>query len=714
MYQGKYFQLNSIDSFVELVFDSNVDNVNTLSKAALEDLSHCVDVIEQSDARGLIIRSGKKLFSAGADVKAFRALFNEGSAAVSGYLAWVQAIYNRIEDLPMPKVAIVNGTVVGGGFELALLADYRIATPCIKMSLPEVKLGIFPAWGGLTRLSRIVGLDSTMQWVTTGKTYKADDALKFHVVDGVIDVESVTPIDKALQMLSACLAGELDWRSRYQEKQQPMMLNEYELAMSINVARGMVAKIAGKHYPAPAIILDALEISAKFHRDESLSIERSHINRCIETGVPDALVAVFLADMAVKSVTKSRIKDVASCDEVGVIGAGIMGGGIAYVSADKGMNVIMKDIHQDGLNLGLTEATSLLVKLVEKGRKNLVDMGNTLNRIVPTLHSQSLQNSELVIEAVVENPQVKAKVLVELEVAAPNAMLASNTSTLMISGLAQALTRPEQFCGIHFFNPVHIMPLVEVIRGEKTSEETINKAVKYVTDLGKTPIVVNDCAGFLVNRCLAPYFLAFNQLVVDGCNFAQIDKVMSKDFGWPMGPAHLLDVIGLDTTAHCIDVMDRAFPERLVKPKINMIQALVDQKQIGQKSSHGFYLYKKDKRGRMKPEASFETMNLVDTLTAKESKFESDAITMRMMLPMMFEAIRCLDEGIIASPQDGDIAMIYGTGFPPFRGGLFYYMDNIGLNKLLAIAEDYQHLGPLYQVPRGLLERVQNGQSFYS
>ncbi|MGF1759346.1 fatty acid oxidation complex subunit alpha FadB [Photobacterium sagamiensis] len=714
MYVGQYFQVAERGQFAELIFDAKADSVNTLRNDALIELSECVETIRSSSARGLIIRSGKKLFSAGADVKAFRELFHDGEEAVSEYMQWVHGIYNSIEDLSMPKVAIINGVAAGGGVELALLAEYRLATTDAKISLPEVKLGIMPGWGGMTRLPRVMGLDTSLQWLTTGKNFRANDALTHHFVDGVLDPRQVDLLEEAEAILTACLAGDFDWRARQKEKQSPLKLSDYELAMSLNVARGMVAKVAGKHYPAPTIMLNTIEKAAKCHRDEALAIERQGIVACVDTGVADALVSVSLSDMAVKAKTKSLTKGAEPIQEVGVIGAGIMGGGIAYVTADKGVDVVMKDINKSGLALGLAEANKLLAKQVEKGRKKPAAMGDTLNRIQPTLHNNALETNDLIIEAVVENPKVKEKVLAELEQVAPNAIIASNTSTLMISGLAHALKQPEKFCGIHFFNPVHRMPLVEVIRGEQTSDETITKAVKYVSQLGKTPIVVNDCAGFLVNRCLTPYFHAFNQLVADGGDIPTIDKVMSKGFGWPMGPAYLLDVIGLDTAAHCIDVMDEAFPSRMSKPEVNVIQQLVDHKWFGQKSSQGFYAHIADRRGRIKPQASPESNNLIATLRDGTKEFDADTITLRMMLPMMFEAIRCLDEGVVASPAEADIAMIYGTGFPPFRGGLFYYMDQFGLEKLVQAAAQFKDLGALYEVPQGLLDRVNNNQKFYA
>lgn len=717
MFQGQYFQLVPRNQFAELVFDSQADSVNTLTQAALEELEQAVSIIEGSKISGLIIRSGKALFSAGADVKAFRSLFTEGDAAVETYLSWVHSIYNRLEALAIPKVALINGVAAGGGVELCLLAEYRLGTPDIKVSLPEVKLGIMPGWGGMTRLPRLLGLDTSLQWLTTGKTFKADKALAHHFLDGVIDAKQFDPLAQAEALLESCLDGELDWQARQAEKRAPLTLSQYELQMSINVARGMVAQVAGKHYPAPQIMLDVIQDAASGELSDALAIERRGVIACINSGVADALVSFFLSDMAVKAKTKKIAKqtaDKAAINEVGVIGAGIMGGGIAFVTAERGMDVVMKDINKAGLALGLSEANKLLAKQVEKGWKTPIEMGEILNRITPTLLDDSLATTDLLIEAVVENPVVKAKVLAGLELVSPNAIIASNTSTLEITGLAKSLQRPENFCGIHFFNPVHKMSLVEVIRGELTSDETMSRAVSYVQKLGKTPIVVNDCAGFLVNRCLTPYFHAFNQLILDGGKISAIDKVMSNGFGWPMGPALLLDVIGLDTAAHCIDVMAEAFPERMAKPVTNLIQTLVSHKHYGQKSHQGFYLHSVDKRGRIVPSNCSESNELVASLSKDAVDFDEQTITMRMMLPMMFEAIRCLDEGVVATAQEADVALVYGTGFPPFRGGIFYYMDQIGVQGLLDLAKQYQTLGPLYSAPASLIERAKTNRKFYA
>ncbi len=321
---------------------------------------------------------------------------------------------------------------------------------------------------------------------------------------------------------------------------------------------------------------------------------------------------------------------------------------------------------------------------------------------------------DVVVEAVVENPKVKKAVLAETEAKVrPDTVLASNTSTIPISELASVLQRPENFCGMHFFNPVHRMPLVEVIRGEKTSDKTIATVVAWASKMGKTPIVVNDCPGFFVNRVLFPYFAGFSQLLRDGADFRKVDKVMEKQFGWPMGPAYLLDVVGIDTAHHAQAVMAAGFPQRMQKDYRDAIDALFDASRFGQKNGLGFWRYKEDSKGKPKKEEDAAVDSLLADVSQPKRDFSDEEIIARMMIPMVNEVVRCLEEGIIASPAEADMALVYGLGFPPFHGGAFRWLDTIGSAKYLDMAQQYQHLGPLYEVPAGLRDKARHNEAYY-
>ncbi len=427
-----------------------------------------------------------------------------------------------------------------------------------------------------------------------------------------------------------------------------------------------------------------------------------------------ALVGIFLNDQYVKGKAKKLTKDVETPKQAAVLGAGIMGGGIAYQSAWKGVPVVMKDINDKSLTLGMTEAAKLLNKQLERGKIDGLKLAGVISTIHPTLDYAGFDRVDVVVEAVVENPKVKKAVLAETEQKVrPDTVLASNTSTIPISELANALERPENFCGMHFFNPVHRMPLVEIIRGEKSSDETIAKVVAWASKMGKTPIVVNDCPGFFVNRVLFPYFAGFSQLLRDGADFRKIDKVMEKQFGWPMGPAYLLDVVGIDTAHHAQAVMAAGFPQRMQKDYRDAIDALFDANRFGQKNGLGFWRYKEDSKGKPKKEEDAAVEDLLAEVSQPKRDFSEEEIIARMMIPMVNEVVRCLEEGIIATPAEADMALVYGLGFPPFHGGAFRWLDTLGSAKYLDMAQQYQHLGPLYEVPEGLRNKARHNEPYY-
>lgn len=341
-------------------------------------------------------------------------------------------------------------------------------------------------------------------------------------------------------------------------------------------------------------------------------------------------------------------------------------------------------------------------------------MGETLARIRPTLSYEEFKEVDIVIEAVTENPKVKEIVLAETEKnVRENTIIASNTSTISITRLAKALQRPENFVGMHFFNPVHMMPLVEVIRGEKTSEEAIATTVVLAQKMGKTPIVVNDCPGFLVNRVLFPYFGAFDLLVKDGADFQQIDNVMSK-FGWPMGPAYLIDVVGIDTGVHGAEVMAEGFPDRMKPDYKGAIEAMYEAKRLGQKNDVGFYKYELDKKGKKAKTVDPTAYEVIAPfVTGEKREFDNQEIIDRMMLALCNETVRCLEDNIVATASEADMAMIMGIGFPPFRGGPCRYIDQTGVAEYVALCDKYAHLGKAYEAPQMLRDMAANNKKFY-
>ncbi|ATG15128.1 fatty acid oxidation complex subunit alpha FadB [Providencia alcalifaciens] len=713
LYQSETISIQWLKKGIaELVFNSS-GPINKLDTHTVASLDEAVAILEQqSDLQGVILRSDKPAFIVGADIKEFLSLFEASKETLSDWLGYANSIFNRLEDLPAPTISAINGYALGGGCECVLATDFRIASPDARIGLPETKLGIMPGFGGSVRLPRLIGLDSALEIITAGKDVSGPQALKLGLVDAVVETEKLP--QAALKIIEQAISGALDWRQVRQPKLEPLKLSALEQAMSFNVAKGMVYQVAGKHYPAPMSAVNTIEKAANCTREEALKHETAAFVPLAHSDVARALVSVFLNDQSVKSTSKKIAGSATAPTQAAVLGAGIMGGGIAYQSASKGVPVLMKDISDKSLDLGVNEAKKLLNGQFERGKITADKMATTLASIHPSLSYAGIENAQVIVEAVVENPKIKAAVLSEVEsLITSETILASNTSTIPITELANSLKRPENFCGMHFFNPVHRMPLVEIIRGKKTSDSTIAKVVSYAYKMGKTPIVVNDCPGFFVNRVLFPYFAGFNLLLQDGADFREIDKIMEKEFGWPMGPAYLLDVVGIDTAFHAEQVMAQGFPQRMQKVGKNAIDIMFEQQRFGQKNGKGFYQYEKDKKGKPKKIDDPQTDELLNVIRQSKRSFTKEEIIARMMAPMVNEVVRCLEEGIIQSPSDADIALVYGLGFPPFRGGVFCYLDTLGSQSYVKTAESYSHLSPLYQVPDGLKEKAVTNARYY-
>ena len=712
IYEGQSLRCEMLDNGIaEVIFDNQNESINKFDKATLAELSQVVESLNSNqDVRGVIVTSAKGVFIVGADITEFLAMFKESREQMIKWCEEANAIFSGFEDLPFPTLVAINGFALGGGMEMALSCDFRIASPAARVGLPETQLGIIPGFGGTTRLPRLIGADNAIEWIATAKPQKPDAAQKVGAIDAVVAPEALK--DVAIQMITDAADGKLDWKSRRAEKQVPLKLNKLESMMSFNVAKGVVGAKALPHYPAPMEAIRVIEESARLSRDEALKIEHDGFVNVCQTSQARAMVQIFLSDQLLKSKAKKAAKTATKLvKQAAVLGAGIMGGGIAYQSASKGIPVVMKDINQPALDLGMNEAIKILSKGVKLGKLSADKMAKVVAMITPALDYSAVKNADLVVEAVVENPKVKDIVLQEVEgIIAEDAILTSNTSTISIDLLATNLKRPENFCGMHFFNPVHKMPLVEVIRGEKSSDETVAATVAYASAMGKSAVVVKDCPGFFVNRVLFPYFRGFSLLMNEGADFRQIDKVMTK-FGWPMGPAYLLDVVGIDTAYHCADVLAEGFPERMATIEGDVVAKLFDDKKFGQKTGTGFYAYGVDKRGKPKKDFVEDVFGLIG---APSKEYETQEIIERMMLPLIFEVARCLDEGIVATAEEADMALLYGIGFPPFRGGALKYADEIGLDNIIKMAEKYQSLGVSYQVPESFSKMAANNQTFYS
>jgi 3-hydroxyacyl-CoA dehydrogenase/enoyl-CoA hydratase/3-hydroxybutyryl-CoA epimerase/3-hydroxyacyl-CoA dehydrogenase/enoyl-CoA hydratase/3-hydroxybutyryl-CoA epimerase/enoyl-CoA isomerase len=695
-----------------LTFDAPDKGANVLSRSVLEELSAHLDALEKrTDLAGLVIRSGKEhSFIAGADLREFAASLNAPKEEVVKLCRAGHALFGRLSKCPFVTVAAIDGVCLGGGAELAIWCDRRVAADHSKTEIgfPEVKLGLFPGWGGCSRMPRMVGLANAVEMITSGEPISPRDAYKMGLVSDVIPSERL--LDAAVNLIRT-----EQQTKKYLEDRQgwsgPIEVNETELGFLAATASAVIRQQTKGQYPAPEAALEVMLETAAEDLESALQREAEGMARLFGSPVNTALINVFFLDQRNKKdkgvdrpeVTPREVK------QVGVIGAGIMGGGIAAGNLRRGIPVVLTDASPEALVKGAQ-------KIIEEASFNRETKGPDAVKAIelaPLLNvsraDQEFAVCDLVIEAIVERMDVKKQVHARLEpLLADDAILASNTSTIPITQLAEGLKRPERFCGIHFFNPVRRMKLVEVIRGEKTSDETAATAVAYAKRIGKSPIVVKDGPGFLVNRLLFPYMNEALELLVEGASVDEVEKA-AKRFGMPMGPITLFDMVGLDTALYAGGVMRDAFPERFTDNPL--LPELVKQGRLGQKSGAGFFSHQAKKR-EPQPDPTFG--KLLEQHRRGQKKFSQDELQNRLFLPMLLEATRVLEAKLVRDARDADLALIYGIGFPPFRGGLMFWADTLGAAKMVEMLKPFESLGERYQPTPLLLEAAKSNKNFYS
>lgn len=698
----------------ELCFDRQGEAINKLDERTVAEMREATQwLAAQGNLRGVLVTSAKDVFIVGADITEFGVKFSKPAQEIAADVARSNEVLTAFEDLPVPTVVAINGFALGGGLEMTLAATLRVMSASAQVGVPEVKLGLFPGFGGTVRLVRVAGPAVACEWVAGGKPAKADAALAAGVVDAVVPVDALRAT--ALDWLHRAMAGEIDWAARQQRKRVPMALPAGDCEAVFTAAREKAARTAPAHQPAAAMALEMMQAGAPLDRDSALALENKVFGEVARTQAAASMVRTFLNEQAVKKVQKAHAKTARPVKAAVVLGAGIMGGGIAYTSALKGIPVRMKDIAQPALDLGMSEAGRQVARQVKAGRLQQDKAEAVLRAITPQLGTEGFSGIDLVVEAIVENLAAKQKVLGELEpVLGPDTIIASNTSSLRIDDIGAHLKRPANFVGMHFFNPVPMMPLVEIVRGSRTGEAAVSAAVGYAAAMGKTPIVVKDCPGFLVNRILTAYMRGFLQLVADGADFVKVDQAMEA-FGWPMGPAYLEDVVGMDTGAHVNDVISAGYPSRMPPLEHDALRLMANHGRYGQKSGLGFYRYEPVGDGRPRRSPADDTHALLARVQPRgRREFDAQEIVDRMMLPMIVESAHALEEGVVATPAELDIALLLGLGFPAYAGGPLQYADWLGLPEVVARCDKLRALGAACEPTLRMREMAASGSRFHS
>jgi 3-hydroxyacyl-CoA dehydrogenase/enoyl-CoA hydratase/3-hydroxybutyryl-CoA epimerase/3-hydroxyacyl-CoA dehydrogenase/enoyl-CoA hydratase/3-hydroxybutyryl-CoA epimerase/enoyl-CoA isomerase len=703
-------KLDFQDHLAVLTFDLPDSRANTLGQAIQTEFEAALKQLQtRTDLHGLILRSGKPgMFIAGADLKELgaaqqnpgltRSLVKRGLDIIAGF-----------ESLPYPTVAAIDGGCMGGGLELALGFDFRLAGshPKCEIGLPETKIGLIPGWGGTQRLSRVIGPALAAELICAGEAVNAQRAREIGLVWDAVPSERL--MEEAKRLLAWARASGA-WREERKKKQQPVGLSEDQAAFMFAVARGQVMLKTKGQLPAPLAALAAIEKGCNLPLAEGLKVETEQMAALVGSPISKNLIAVFFLQQKVAKdpgVADPSIKP-REVARVGVLGAGIMGSGIAGAHVRRGVPTLMLDSVPAALEQGAANIAKVMQTRIEIGRMKPEEMLAALAKLNTTTNLKLMADRDVVIEAVVEDEKVKTQTYRELQtILADDVLLASNTSTISITRMASAWKKPENFAGMHFFNPVDRMQLVEVIRGEKTSDTTVATLVALTRKIGKTPIVVRDCPGFLVNRILFPYINESLVLLEEGADPRTVDKAATA-FGMPMGPVTLNDLVGLDTALYAGRVVNTAFADRAKTTRI--LEALVAAGRLGQKSGAGFYSYAKGGKGADDPALAA----ILDKCRTGRRDIGTEEMTERLFLPMVVEASRCLMERIVRDPGDVDMGLILGIGFPPFRGGILRWADTLGLAKLLEKLKKYAALGKRFEPTEQMKQLAAQGKGFFA
>jgi len=707
-----------------LIFDLPNEKVNKLSAPVLEELEKAINVIDGNKAiRVLLITSEKKdIFIAGADINEIKAISSSEDALAK--VSRGQNILTKISKLKIPTIAVINGACLGGGLELALACKYRVAVVNHKtaLGLPEVNLGIIPGFGGTQRLPKLVGLQQSLKIILSGKAIDARKAFQIGLVDHIAREEF---LEESLSEFVTEILQENEKNKflalRHKAAKKRRIFENFLLGNIIVfylAKKDLFEKTKGQ-YPAPFYALEVIRKTyGSSKEDHGLKTELDAFCELAVSDISKNLIEIFFTSEALKkdSGVEGEIK-IKEIKNAALIGAGVMGGGIAWLFSNYDINIRVKDIAQNAIALGYNQVIKIYKQLKQIRKYTEAQASAKIDRISSGLDYSGFDASDFVIEAVVENMAVKKKILAEAETkVGKDVVIASNTSSLSISEMAKDLKNPERFAGMHFFNPVNRMPLVEVIRGEKTSDETIATIVKLSKKLGKTPIVVKDSAGFLVNRILLPYMNEAAYLLQEGAEIQRVDHLI-ETFGMPMGPFVLADVVGIDVGVKVAHSLHEAFGERMRVADI--LDELYENHKdlLGKKVGQGFYLH--SSRERSHAQVNPKVVEILHKLRKAKSisrvNLTDDEIVDRCVLMMINEAAKCLEEGVVKNASYLDMAMIMGAGFPAFRGGVLRCADSYGLQKVVdQLRELNRKHGSRFAVSKLLIEMVEKNQKFYS
>lgn len=715
---GEFWNIErEVGNVAVLVLDRKDREVNTLSARVLRELNDVLDALAGDNAlEGVVFTSAKKDFIVGADIHEIGSMKTAEEAASGA--RQMQAILNKISEMRVPTVAAINGQALGGGLELALACTWRVCSTDgrTKLALPEIQLGLIPGAGGTQRLPRLVGIQAALDMILTGKRISPKKAAKMGLVDASVPAQLLReqairyaqqkkPSGRKLpDLFPSKLASDLPkWATEG---------NPIGRKLIAKKAKEMVDEKTKGFYPASYKALDAVFEGYETSLAKGLEIEANLFGQLAVTRESSSLVHLFHATTALK---KHRYKDAGrerfgkkKVQKAGIIGAGFMGAGIATVCAERGIRVLYSDPNKESVGRALKHTRDYFAKKVERKRMKPFEAAQKLAQISPGLSPVGFEHCDIVIEAVFEDLGLKQKILTQIEAkGGDDFIFATNTSAIPVAQIAEAAKHPERVIGMHFFSPVEKMPLLEVVVTDKTADWVAARTVEMGQEMGKQVIVVKDGPGFYTTRALSFYLNEAASLLMEGVTIEQIDKAL-VDFGFPVGPITLIDEVGIDVGMHVLETMQKAFADRVAPPR--GLQPVADSGRLGRKNNKGFYLYENGKKGR--PDTA--VYELIGVERAGKDAPSAEEIVDRCLLQFVNETVRCLEDGILTSPGDGDIGAVFGLGFPPFWGGPFKYIDHVGARtvaeRLRALSDKY---GSRFQPAKLLVEHAETNKRFF-
>ncbi|MBN2568086.1 MAG: enoyl-CoA hydratase/isomerase family protein [Deltaproteobacteria bacterium] len=692
-----------------VVFDNPDERVNSISELFIEQFMSILDQVEKdANVKALVLESAKPgVFVAGADIKWLQDLKTPEDCLQFARAA--QPPFSRLEDLRIPTLAVINGICLGGGLELALSCKWRVAMdhPSVQLGLPEVNLGVIPGGGGTQRLPALIGVGNALPLITTGKSLRVKDSLAMGLIDAVLPAENF--VEGATQfLLDKVKANEDISRPWLAEDFRYDIGTEESIEKLFDATRQAVLKQTKGHSPAHLKVIDVIRVGAEEGFKTGMKAENDAFAEVLASTEAKSLIYLFLTQAVMKKVYGSEDRSIKPVEikKVGVLGAGQMGHGIAHSAITAGYRVVLNDVKQEYVDKGVNAIRAILSKDVEKKKMTSEKMEGLMSLLKPTIDYNAFRDVDIVIEAVFEDVDIKHKVIREVEkYISEDCIFASNTSSLAISELAKASNRPKKFIGMHYFSPVNRMPLLEIIKGQETSDETVVTAVALAHKTGKTPIVVNDGYGFYTTRSVASYLAEALNCLNDGATIEDIDRSMAE-FGMPVGPITLLDEVGHDVGAHVLAIMQKVYPERFSD---ELAQLTIKDNRLGRKNQRGYYAYESISKKTGIDESVYALFTDRKNLTLSREEIQK-----RIIMALINEVGFCLSENIITSYNDAEIGLIYGIGFPPFRGGPLHYIDNLGADEIVTLLRTLEsRWGSRFKPSPSLVKAAQEGKVFF-